>query len=277
MTTDMTTSDARVGLPLLGQWALVTGASKGIGLAVAEEFVAGGCNVVLVARDDVVLQGAADRLRGQAATANQQVTTIRADTSDRQSIEELFGDIGARGVSLDILVANAGAGNVTPFLDLPLEEWDRTLALNLSGTFQCVQSAARLMAETVEAGRRSSGTTEPSNKAILVVSSIRAVGVRPGRVAYSVTKAAVNQLVRSAAYELAPLGIRVNALSPGITATPLAMEGNPDVFSEMVATVPMGRPGAPSDMGAAALYLCSPQSRFVTGANLVVDGGESLW
>jgi NAD(P)-dependent dehydrogenase (short-subunit alcohol dehydrogenase family) len=134
-----------------------------------------------------------------------------------------------------------------------------------------------MMAETGQAGERSTTTGETPNKAILVVSSIRADGVRPGRLAYSVTKAGVNQLVRAAAYELAPLGIRVNALSPGITATPLAQEDNPDIFAEMVATVPMGRAGTPSDMAAAALYLCSPQSRFVTGANLIVDGGESLW
>jgi 3-oxoacyl-[acyl-carrier protein] reductase len=276
MTTDMSTQAAGVALPLLGQWALVTGASKGIGFAVAEEFVGAGANVVMVARSDDVLKGAADELRGQA-TAGQQVSTIRADTSDRQSIDELFKAIRGQGVSLDVLVANAGAGTVTPFLELSLEEWDRTLALNLSGTFQCVQLAARMMAETGQAGERSTTTGETPNKAILVVSSIRADGVRPGRLAYSVTKAGVNQLVRAAAYELAPLGIRVNALSPGITATPLAQEDNPDIFAEMVATVPMGRAGTPSDMAAAALYLCSPQSRFVTGANLIVDGGESLW
>ena len=90
------------------------------------------------------------------------------------------------------------------------------------------------------------------------------------------TKAGLNQFVRAAAHELAPLGIRVNALSPGITATPLALEGNPEVFEEMAATVPLGRAGEPEDMGAAAVYLCSPEARFVTGANLVVDGGESL-
>ena len=89
------------------------------------------------------------------------------------------------------------------------------------------------------------------------------------------TKAGLNQFVRAAAHELAPLGIRVNALSPGITATPLALEGNPEVFEEMAATVPLGRAGEPEDMGAAAVYLCSPAARFVTGANLVVDGGES--
>ena len=116
-----------------------------------------------------------------------------------------------------------------------------------------------------------------ANRAILVVSSIRSLGVRPGRLAYSATKAALNQLVRVAAHELASHQIRVNALLPGITATPLALEGNPEVFAEASASVPLGRAGTPQDMAAAAVYLCSPAARFVTGVNLVVDGGESLW
>jgi glucose 1-dehydrogenase len=90
------------------------------------------------------------------------------------------------------------------------------------------------------------------------------------------TKAAVNQLVRVAAQELAPFGIRINTLSPGITATPMA-EGNPEAFAEAEANVPLGRAGKPDDMAAGALYLCSPSAAFVTGANLVVDGGESLY
>ena len=91
------------------------------------------------------------------------------------------------------------------------------------------------------------------------------------------TKAGLNQFVRVAAYELAEHGIRVNALSPGITATPMALEGNPAVFAEMTAEVPLGRAGSPTDMGSAAVYLSSPAARFVTGANLIVDGGESLY
>ena len=162
-------------------------------------------------------------------------------------------------------MANAGSGAVTPFLDLSLEEWDRTVALNLTGTFLCCQQAARMMRDL-----------EGENRAILVISSIRAVGARPGRLVYSATKAAVNQLVRVAAQELAPFGIRINTLSPGITATPMS-EGNPEAFAEAEANVPLGRAGTPSDMAAGALYLCSPSAAFVTGANLIVDGGESLY
>ena len=251
--------------PLAGQWAAITGASKGIGLGIAARFVSAGANVVIIARGVETLKDACEELRS-GASATQSVVPIAADTADREAIADVFQTIRSEAPELNIFVANAGSGTIVPFLELTADEWDRTLALNLTGTVLCCQQAARMMADA----------RSDINKSILAVSSIRAVGVRPGRLAYAVTKAGLNQFVRAAAYELASLGIRVNALSPGITATPLALEGNPEVFEEMVATVPLGRAGEPDDMAAAALYLCSPAARFVTGANLVVDGGESL-
>jgi 3-oxoacyl-[acyl-carrier protein] reductase len=252
--------------PLRGQWAVVTGASKGIGHGIATAFVAAGANLVMVARGEQALAAAADELRAEAGP-DQSIVSVIADTGDRAAIARLFDTLRSEVDQLNIFVANAGTGRITPFLQLSEEEWDEILALNLTGTFQCCQQAARMMADA----------PAEVNKAIVVVSSIRARGVRPGRTAYAVTKAGVNQMVRAAAYELAPLGIRVNILSPGITATPLAVEGNPEVFAEMTAMVPLGRAGTPADMGSAALYLCSPASRFITGAEVVVDGGESLW
>ena len=248
-----------------GQWAVITGSSKGIGRGIAEAFVGAGANVVLVARGGGDLASAGRALQERAGEG-QVVLSQQADTSDAASVEALFERIRADVPTLDIFVANAGAGVVTPFLEIGLDEWEQSLALNLTGTFLCCQRAAQLMV-----------ATDRPNRAILVVSSIRALGARPGRLAYSTAKAGLNQLVRVAAYELADKQIRVNTLSPGITATPMARDGNPEVFAEMAATVPMRRAGEPSDMGAAATYLCSPAARFVTGANLVVDGGEALW
>ena len=138
------------------------------------------------------------------------------------------------------------------------------MALNFTGTIHCCQLAGRMMAENPQ-----------PNSAIVIVSSIRALGARPGRLVYAATKAGVNQAVRVAAMELAPLGIRVNALSPGITETPLTAK-NPAAFAEAVANVPLGRAGQPADLAEAAYFLCSPRASFITGINLIVDGGESL-
>ncbi len=248
-----------------GQWAVVTGASKGIGLGIAQALFGAGASVVLVARGVEELELRKKELEAVAA-AGQQVLTVSADVGDPAGLAALFDELDRQLPRLNIYVANAGFGIITPLLDITLEEWNSQLAVNLTGTFLGVQWAARRM-------------TKPDaqdNRAILVVSSIRAIGARAGRLTYSATKSALNQLVRVAALELAEYGVRVNALSPGITATPMALEGNPEIYAEMTAGVPLGRSGAPQDMGAAALYLCAPAARFVTGTNLVVDGGESL-
>jgi 3-oxoacyl-[acyl-carrier protein] reductase len=256
------------GGSLDGQWALVTGASKGIGYGIAGQLAGDGANVVLVARNANDLEQA-QRTLTDVVGPDRRVLVRTADLADRNQIGALFAWVGSELPGLNILVANAGAGAMTPFLELPIEAWDATLALNLTGTFLCLQAAGRIMV----------GMPAGSNRAMVVVSSIRALGIRPGLAAYASTKAAVNQLVRMAAYELAPEGIRVNALSPGITVTPLVaatMEAHPEILAERTADVPMGRPGQPADMGSAALFLCQPASAFITGTNLVVDGGEHL-
>jgi 3-oxoacyl-[acyl-carrier protein] reductase len=253
---------------LVGQWALVTGASKGIGYGIAEKLVGDGANLVLVARNVEDLEEARRNLE-KVAGPDQQLVVKPADTADRDAIAALFAWVRDELPGLNLLVANAGSGAVIPFLDLTIDTWDSTVALNLTGTFLCLQEAARIMVTMPEG----------SNRAMVVVSSIRGLGIRPGLAAYASTKAAVNQLVRMVAYELAPHGIRVNALSPGITVTPLVAESlkaNPEILAERTADVPMGRPGQPEDMGDAALFLCQPASRFVTGTNMIVDGGEHL-
>lgn len=259
----MTTDTAGMQRPLAGRFTVVTGASKGIGYGIAAAFVDAGASVLLVARGAHDLEVAADELR-QRAGAGQRVTTAQADTSDENSIDAMFATIDHELPQLDVFVANTGSGQVTPFLDVTREQWDATIGLNLTGTFLCCQNAARRMV-----GR-------DGDRSILVISSIRGLGARPGVLPYAVSKAGLNQLVRVAAYELAAEGVRVNALSPGITVTPLS-DANPDVRERMAATVPLGRAGLPMDMGSAALYLSSPGASFVTGVNLVVDGGESLW
>jgi glucose 1-dehydrogenase len=263
MTSEVSVASGAVERPLRGQWAVVTGGSMGIGRAIAERFVEGGANVVMVARGREALDDAVEST-GARAAPEQTVIGVAADVSSRAGIDGLFEQLRSRLPALNIFVANAGTGHVTPFLELTGEEFDAVLALNFTGTIYCCQLAGQMMAERPQ-----------PNSAIVLVSSIRALGARPGRLVYAATKAGVNQAVRVAALELAPLGIRVNALSPGITETPLAAN-NPTVFAEAVANVPLGRAGQPADLADAAYFLCSPRSSFITGINLIVDGGESL-
>lgn len=249
--------------PLIGQWAAVTGGSKGIGEGISLRLLAGGANVVLIARNALDLDRVASAAR-ERATDGQEVHTITADVANRASVRDLFDELHNVVPRLDHFVANAGTGRITPFLDLDDAEVDEIVALNFTGTIQCMQLAARMIAE-----RR------VENSCIVVVSSVRALGAIPGRLIYSATKAGVNQAARVAAAELAPMGIRVNILSPGITETPLTA-GNPGPFAEGVRNVPMGRAALPRDLAEAAYFLCTPAARFVTGVNLPVDGGESL-
>jgi NAD(P)-dependent dehydrogenase (short-subunit alcohol dehydrogenase family) len=192
------------------------------------------------------------------------VLALTADVADRGSVLALFAQLREVIPRLDHFVANAGTGRVTPFLALDGDEMDEVVALNLTGTIRCMQLAALMMAEHPD-----------DDSSIVVVSSIRALGAVPGRLIYSATKAGVNQAARVAAAELAPLRIRVNILSPGITETPLTA-ANPGPFAEAVRNVPMGRAALPRDLAEAAYFLCTPAARFITGVNLPVDGGESL-
>ena len=250
--------------PLLGQWAVVTGGSMGIGRAIALRFVEGGASVVMVARGREALDESVAAATRSISGDGQSVIGISADVSSRAGVEALFDEVRSRLPMLNIFVGNAGTGAVTPFLELTESEFESVLALNFTGTLHCLQQAGRMMSENPQ-----------KNSAIVLVSSIRALGAIPGRLIYSATKAGVNQAVRVAATELAPLGIRVNTLSPGITETPLTAK-NPAAFAEAVANVPLGRAGQPEDLAEAAYFLCSPKASFITGVNLIVDGGESL-
>ena len=248
---------------LAGQWAVVTGGSMGIGRAIVERFVGAGANVVAVARGQEALDEAVAAAQTMASPG-QQVLGISADVASRPGVDALFDELVDRLPYLNIFVGNAGTGHVTPFLELSDDEFDSVLALNFTGTLRCCQLAGRMM------------VADPQpNSAIVVVSSIRALGARAGRLIYAATKAGVNQAVRVAAVELAPHGIRVNALSPGITETPLSAK-NPEAFAEAVANVPLARAAQPADLAEAAYFLCSPTASFITGVNLIVDGGESL-
>ncbi|GAB4233076.1 MAG: 3-oxoacyl-[acyl-carrier-protein] reductase [Methyloligellaceae bacterium] len=246
---------------LAGKTALVTGAATGLGRAIAEEFAAHGAAVILSDRD-------ADRLRlatDEMASQGRQVHAAGADVTKADDIAALAEAARAISPALDILVNNAGISKRGDFRHQPDSDWDEIIDINLKGIIRCSRDLLPLLREA-------------ENASVINMSSI--MGGRHIRQlsAYSTTKAAVGGLTRAMAVEYAAFGIRVNALCPGYAETELTRQvlRNPDVRKALLMQTPMGRFTRPEDVAKAALFLASDESAFVTGIDLVVDGGMSV-
>ena len=223
---------------LRGKVALVTGAARGIGAAIADRFESAGC---VVHRADI--------LGG----------TARLDVTDRDSVAKAIHDIGA----LDILVNNAGLLCTGPSVEVAPEEFDRLLAVNVTGVFNCVQAA-------VPAMRGRKGAT------IINIASVSAEkgGGAIGNTWYGATKAAVVAMTRGLGRELGPLGIRVNAIAPAVLDTEMVHELlTPERREKILARIPLGRLAAADDVARLALFLASDGAGFITGETVAVDGG----
>jgi 3-oxoacyl-[acyl-carrier protein] reductase len=245
---------------LSGRVALVTGASRGIGLAIADLLASQGASVVLSARSDVPKEA-----EGIAVHHGTRTWSMPADVRDAASVQALYRRVFAEAGRLDILVANAGVLEDALIGMISEEQLANSLATNVAGVLRHVQLAARLM--------RRNGAEGGS---IISMSSIIGVQGNEGQMLYGATKAALLGMVRSASKELAPQGIRVNAIAPGFIDTDMTRALPDRARTRLLAGIRMKRAGTAEDVARVALFLASDLSRYVTGQVVGVDGGLVL-
>lgn len=236
--------------------ALVTGAARGIGLAVARKFLADGWRVAMLDVLGDTLQAAVAALaRPDDAKA------LIADVSDREAVQAAVREAHASFGRIDALVNNAGIAVFKPILDVTLEEWNRVLAVNLTGAFLMVQSVAPLM-------------RDQGGGAIVNITSISGVRGSTMRVAYGTSKAALAHLTKQQAAELGEYGIRVNAVAPGPVDTAMAKAVHTrEIRADYHDHIPLNRYGLETELAQAVCFLCSDQANYITGQELAVDGG----
>jgi NAD(P)-dependent dehydrogenase (short-subunit alcohol dehydrogenase family) len=250
-------------MPLDNRVAIVTGAARGIGLAIARRFLEEGARVMMV---DIDGKGG-EKTRAELAPLGE-VQFHEGDVAERLDVRnvvaatlEAFGDI-------DILVNNAGVAARGDFLDLSEEAFDAVMRVNLKGTFLMSQAAARHMVERVVAG------AAPGS--IINMSSVDAVFALADQVPYSASKAGINQLTKAMALSLAPHGIRVNAIGPGSIATEMldVSLGDEEMRRRLLSRIPLGRFGDPREIAALAAFLASDEASYITGEVIYADGGR---
>jgi 2-deoxy-D-gluconate 3-dehydrogenase len=242
---------------LTGKTALITGASRGIGAAIAAAFVAAGAKVALNSRGAEQLQKTADEV-GAAVV-------LPGDVTDEETARAVVaGAIDGLG-QLDVVVNNVGGNGVmVPFPQLRFPGWTKVMRLNVESAVHVLQAAAPHLLE------RRTGS-------VINVASVAGLSATPAMAQYGASKAALISLTRTLAVEWASTGVRVNALCPGWTATDLnrTLWENEEVFAGLTATIPMGRWAKAEEMAGPAVFLASDASSFMTGQTLVVDGGQT--
>ncbi len=240
--------------------ALVTGGGRGIGRAIALEFAREGADVAINYRRD---REAAEKTAAEVRTLGRRVVVLQADVSDREAVEAMVAEaVGFLG-GLDIVVANAGvAARVAPVAGVDPAEWRRVLATDLDGAFWTARAAVPHVV-----ARRG---------VLLFISSIGADLAGAGGAPYHVAKAGVNALMKVLAKEVAPAGVRVNSIAPGVVRSEMGERLLRYHGDAVLQTIPLGRAGEPSEIGRAAVFLASADGAWITGKILRVDGGAYI-
>jgi NAD(P)-dependent dehydrogenase (short-subunit alcohol dehydrogenase family) len=240
--------------------ALVTGGANGIGRAVAERLASEGARVIILDVDEAGGRRCVEHLR---TLGKEKALFLPCDLANPAEIEEAIGSLPEESGQIDILVNDAAVSLGGTFLETPLEKWQNTLAVNLTAIFVCSQMVARAMV-----ARKASGS-------IVNLASVNSFAAEKGAASYVASKGGVLMLTRAMAVDLAPYGVRVNAIAPG----PIETEHSAPIFAAPAYShairqgVPLGRAGQPAEVAAAVAFLASEESSYMTGSVMVVDGG----
>ena len=242
--------------------AFITGGGTGIGLACAKAFAADGANVLIMGRSEEKLEKAAIELQGVPGAGT--INIFAGSVADEKDVEAAVV-IASVGGSLDIAVANAGTGGLSPIMATDSASWDEIMQTNLNGTFYTVKHAGRAMAKS-------------GGGAICAISSIAGVRTHRFMGPYCVSKAGIDMLVKNSADELGSVNIRVNSVCPGLVDTELAsgLINTEEVLNDYLDCMPISRHGVVDDISNSVRFLCGPESFWITGVILSVDGGHHL-
>ncbi|MEM9546710.1 MAG: SDR family NAD(P)-dependent oxidoreductase [Bacteroidota bacterium] len=251
-------------MSLVNKVVVITGGGSGIGKACAEHFAESGATVIIA---DINLNNASDLVES-LSQKNAKAAALNMDVTDYKNVEASLDEVVEKYGQLDIMINNAGIMNQnrTPTADHSFEDWDRVIAINQTGVFYCMKASLKHM-------------MKQGHGAIVNMASLAGLKASGHNLAYSASKFAVVGMTKSAAMEYAPYNIRINAVCPSYTQTPMldaVVEKQPGIDKKLLRFVPMGRFAEADEIAEAVIWLASDKSKFVTGQTITIDGGLSL-